>query len=80
VGRLLDESTNPVDDFRRAMAVLDDQRGRLSGLLQVVSSEPIQTGIGIIHNGGKRLASAISLVRGLRSPGRFELLVSSPSK
>src|SRR5215831_21188212 len=58
--RFVDERTNPADDFARSIAVCDDPRCRLAGLLQIVSVDPPHTCTGVIHYGGERL---IQLVR-----------------
>src|SRR6266478_5227819 len=55
----LDEGADPADDFAGSMAVCDDERRRLPGLLQVVSRKPAQTGAGVIHNRAERLVELV---------------------
>src|SRR5229473_4032096 len=54
---LLEEQTDPVDDFRRPRCVFHDSQRSLARLFQIglIAREPAQTGIGVSDGGGNRL-------------------------
>src|SRR5215510_1373203 len=58
--RFLDQRANPGDNFAGSMTVCNDQRGRLTRFLQVMSGKPAQASAGVVDHGGERLIDFMS--------------------